>query len=171
MKKSGYILLVVLLMIGEALVAQKRKERKEAFSSNCNYEIHIMAVGMDGTKVYKVYGYGKKVEDAILNAKRSAVAAAVFKDIPGHSGVEGSPAICSDSEVATRHADYFDSFFAYGGPWQNYVNLTTDAAPSGKDRVKMKDGYKVGVVVQVLYDNLRKDLEKVGIVKTLDHLF
>lgn len=171
MKTFLFFVFVVVLMAGEAVTAQKRSERKAAFNSSYNYEIQIMAVGMDGTKVYKVWGYGKKVEDAILNAKRSAVAAAIFKDVPGRSGVEGSPAICPESDAADVHAGYFDSFFAYGGSWQNYVNLTSDAAPSGKDRLKMKDGYKVGVIVQVLYDNLRKDLEKTKITKAMDSLF
>lgn len=162
--------IVALMMVG-SVAAQKRSERKAAFNSRYNYEINIAGVGMDGTKVYKVWGYGKKVQDAILNAKRSAVAAAIFKDIPGRSGVEGSPAICQESNAAEVHSDYFDAFFAFSGPWQNYVNLTNDAAPSGKDRLKVKDGYKVGIIVQVLYDNLRKDLEEAKIVKRLDSLF
>lgn len=82
MKRYGFYILMVLLLVSEVLLAQKRKERKEAFNSSYNYEISVQAVGVDGTKVYKVWGYGKKVEDAILNAKRSAVAAVIFKDIP-----------------------------------------------------------------------------------------
>ena len=35
----------------------------------------------------------------------------------------------------------------------------------------MKDGYKAGVIVQVLYDKLRADLEKAGLCKKLDYLF
>lgn len=170
MRRYVFYILIVLLLASEVLVAQKRKERKEAFNSSYNYEIFVQAVGVDGTKVYKVYGYGKKVEDAILNARRCAVAAVVFKDIPGTAGAEGTPALCTD-DAATQHAAWFDNFFAYGGAWQNYVNLATDAAPSGKNRLKMKDGYKVGIIVQVLYDKLRADLEKAGICKKLDYLF
>lgn len=170
MRRYVFYILMVLLLASEVLMAQKRKERKEAFNSSYNYEIFVQAVGVDGTKVYKVYGYGKKVEDAILNARRCAVAAVVFKDIPGTAGVEGTPALCTD-DAATQHAAWFDNFFAYGGAWQNYVNLATDAVPSGKNRLKMKDGYKVGVIVQVLYDQLRADLEKAGICKKMDYLF
>lgn len=170
MRRYVFYILMVLLLASEVLMAQKRKERKEAFNSSYNYEIFVQAVGVDGTKVYKVYGYGKKVEDAILNARRCAVAAVMFKDIPGTAGVEGTPALCTD-DAATQHAAWFDNFFAYGGAWQNYVNLATDAAPSGKNRLKMKDGYKVGIIVQVLYDKLRADLEKAGICKKMDYLF
>lgn len=162
---------IVALVMTVSVSAQKRSERKAAFNSRYNYEINIAGVGMDGTKVYKVWGYGKKVDDAILNAKRSAVAAAIFKDIPGSPGVEGSPAICQESNAAEVHADYFNAFFDFKGPWLNYVNLTNDAAPSGKNRLKVKDGYKVGIIVQVLYDNLRKDLEDAKIVKRMDSLF
>ena len=169
MKTIFFTMLALLFVV--TLPAQKRSERKAAFNSDYNYEIQVYAIGVDGTKVYKVWDHGKKVNDAILNAKRSAVAAAIFKDIPGRSGVEGSPALCQERDAASKYADYFASFFAYGGPWQKYVNLATDTVPSGKDRVKVKGGYKVGIIVQVLYDNLRKDLENDKIVKRLDSLF
>lgn len=160
-----------LLIVAQTASAQKRKDRKAAFKSSYNYEIQVFAVGVDGTKVYKVWGNGKKADDAVLNARQSAVAAAIFKDIPGCAGVEGSPAICSERGADGQHADFFDRFFEYGGEWQNYVNLTNAAAPAGKDRLKVKGGYKVGIVVQVLYDNLRKDLEKAGIAKAMNHGF
>lgn len=115
MKRYGFYILMVLLLVSEVLLAQKRKERKEAFNSSYNYEISVQAVGVDGTKVYKVWGYGKKVEDAILNAKRSAVAAVIFKDIPGSAGVGGYAALCTD-DAATQHAAGLIPFLTMAGP-------------------------------------------------------
>lgn len=166
---KAIVMAILAVCVSAAVSGQKRSDRKAAFNSNYNYEIQVTGVGVDGTKIYKVWGYGKKVDAAILNAKQSAVAAAIFKDIPGTAGVEGSPAICQESDAAAKHADYFDRFFAWDGPWQSYVNLTS--TPSGKNQLKVKGGYKVGVVVQVLYDNLRKELERAGVAKALDSLF
>ena len=36
---------------------------------------------------------------------------------------------------------------------------------------KIKKGYKVGLKVQILYDNLRRKMEQEGIAKRLDSLF
>lgn len=171
MKTVLLFTLVLVVLAAQSVSAQKRKDKKEAFNSRYNYEIQAIAVGVDGTKVYKVWGSGKKVDAAILNAKRSAVAAAIFKDIPGRSGVEGTPAICKDSDAAQKNEAFFDRFFDWDGEWQNYVNLTDEAVPSGSDRLKVKKGYKVGIVVQILYDNLRKNLEKAGVARSLNYGF
>lgn len=171
MKKTLLFTLMMVIITIQSVSAQKRKDKKEAFNSRYNYEIQAIAVGAGRTKVYKVWGNGKKVDAAMLNAKRSAVAAAIFIDIPGRAGVEGTPAICKDSDAEQKHSDFFDRFFDWGGEWQKYVNLTEDAAPSGPDRLKVKKGYKVGIVVQILYDNLRKDLEKAGVARSLNYGF
>ncbi len=147
--------------------AQTRKERKVLFGSSYNYEVAVMGVGQDGTKVIKVWGYAKKVDQAIVQAKKNAVAACIFRGIPGGNGAAATPAICRDSKAEENNAEYFEKFFETGSQYLKYVNLTTDATPSGQDRLKVKGGYKVGIVVQVLYDNLRRDLEADGIAKGL----
>lgn len=149
----------------------KRKERKAHYSSNYNYEVEIMGVGQDGTKVMKVWGYGKKVEDAVIEAKMNAVAAAIFKGIPGGNGAAATPAILSDPNASDKHAEYFETFFSPGGKFNQFLALTTDGMPSGQDRLKMKDGFKVAIYVQVMYDALRKQLEADGIARRLDSGF
>ena len=71
------IRLVSLLLLGVMFYSNvssqerySRKERKAHYSSNYNYEVQISGVGQDGTKVMKVWGYGKRVEDAIIEAKK-----------------------------------------------------------------------------------------------------
>lgn len=166
MKRFLLILLSTLVVAGAD--AQSRKERKILFGSSYNYEVAVLGVGQDGTKVFKVWGYAKKVDDAIVQAKKNGVAACIFRGIPGGNGAAPTPAICREPNAEETHADYFDAFFATGGKYLKYVNLTTDAIPSGQDRLKVKGGYKVGVAMQILYDNLRKDLEADGIARRLD---
>jgi len=151
--------------------AQTRKERKILWNSQYNYEIEPVGVGQDGTKVFKVWGYGKDVGAAVMNAKESAVAACIFKGLPGGAGSAPTPAICSQPNAEQIHAAYFDNFFQVGGKYLQYIAVTNDADPSGEDRIKMKKGYKVAIYVQVMYDALRKQLEADGIARRLDSGF
>ncbi|MGL4364298.1 MAG: hypothetical protein ACRCSB_03755 [Bacteroidales bacterium] len=170
MKHNFRIMLSMLsiLLIGLNLNAQSRKDRKILFGSSYNYELTPLAVGQDGTKVFKVFGFAKKVDLAIVQAKKNAVAACIFRGIAGGNGVASTPAICPDSKTEELHAEYFEKFFETGGRYLQYVNSTTDGVPSGQDRLKIKGGYKVGVSVQILYDKLRKDLESDNIARRLD---
>jgi len=169
------IRLVSLLLLGVMFYSNvssqerySRKERKAHYSSNYNYEVQISGVGQDGTKVMKVWGYGKRVEDAIIEAKMNAVASAIFKGIPGGHGAAATPAILTDPNASEKHADYFETFFSPGGKYLQFITMTTDGMPSGQDRLKMKTGYKVAIYVQVMYDALRKQLETDGIARRLD---
>ncbi|QKG79082.1 hypothetical protein [Tenuifilum thalassicum] len=148
--------------------AQNRRERKILWNSQYNYEIEPVGVGQDGTKVFKVWGYGKKVNDAVMNAKQAAVAACIFKGLPGGAGSAPTPPICSQPNAEQIHADYFEKFFEVGGKYLQFIALTNDGEPAGADRIKMRKGYKVAIYVQVMYDALRKQLENDGIARRLD---
>lgn len=165
--KLSLVAVLAALVISPA-GAQTRKERKILYNSQYNYEIEPVGVGQDGTKVFKVWGYGKKVEDAVMNAKEAAVAACIFKGLPGGSGSAPTPAICSEPNIEVTKADYFEKFFEVGGKYLQYIALTNDGDPAGEDRLKIKKGYKVAIYVQVMYDALRKQLEADGIARKLD---
>lgn len=166
------LVMAIFLIATTISSAQSRnKVRKLEYNSSYNYEVATVAVGVDGTKLIKVWGYGKKPEDAIRNAKELAVACAIFRGFPAASNGKAAktPAIVTDSNAADKNAAFFENFFAPGGKYLQYVNLSTDAPPSGKDRIKVnKKTYKVGIVVSIAFDELRKDLEKEGIARSLD---
>lgn len=176
MKTLSYfsLVLVFLFAMGEATNAQNRfsrRERKAHYSSDYNYDVQIMGVGQDGTKVMKVSGHGKRVEDAVIEAKMNAVASVIFKGIPGGHGAATTPPILKDSNAGDKHAEYFETFFSPGGKYLQFITMTTDGMPSGQDRLKMKKGYKVFIYAQVMYDALRKQLENDGIARSLDSGF
>lgn len=173
LKRISFILALILVFSGfsQAQERHSRKERKAHYNSNYNYEVQIMGVGQDGTKVMKVWGYGKRVEDAIIEAKMNAVASVIFKGIPGGYGAAATPPILSDPNAGDKHADYFENFFAPGGKFLQFISMTTDGMPSGQDRLKIKGGYKVAIYAQVMYDALRKQLEVDGVARRLDSGF
>lgn len=174
MKKILLMTLVLVLTCVSAWDTNAGKPRRLSFKSWDNYEINIQKVGTDGTKFVKVWGFGKKMDDAIMNAKMNAVHACLFRGLaanPANGAGVATPPICTSPDVAEANDDYFQDFFAPGGPYLAYINLTTDGVPSGKDCLKVKGGYKVALYVQVMYDNLKKKMQADGMARSLSSGF
>lgn len=144
--------------------------QRYTYKSSRNYEIAMIGVGTDGTKVFKIYATDKNVEKAIALCKKVAVEMCIFRGLPSAGTISATPAMC-DRDCEEKNAAYFEKFFTPGGQYLNYINLTSDGYPSGQDRLKVKGGYKVGLTVQIMYDNLRSDLEKDGVIKGLSYGF
>ncbi len=162
------------LIVGTVSAQSKNKVRKMEYNSQYNYEVATIAVGVDGTKLVKVWGYGPDVEEATRNAKELGIACAIFRGFPpaSNGAAAKTPPIVTDPDAPTKHAAFFEEFFVPGGKYLQYVNLSTDAPPSGEDRVKVnKKTYKVGVVLSISFDELRKDLEKAGVARSLNQGF
>jgi hypothetical protein len=168
MKKLNLLMLVVfsLSIIGNLSAQNLKKEFKKLWGSDVSYEVTVVGVGTDGTKLLQVWGYEKKADDAKIEAKKNAVAACLFKGAVG-SGVNVMKPIIPNEADADKFQEYFEKFFETGGQYLQYVGISSDA--TGKDIVKMAKGYKVGVVVSVNYDALRKEMENKGIVKKLSN--
>lgn len=166
MKKS-FLVMILFFMICQSGIGQNRKERKAMYSSQYNYELACLGVGQDGTKLIKVWGYGKKVDNAVYDAKRTAVAAVIFRGVPGGNGAAPTPSLLP-VDAYDKSMDFFDEFFKDGGMYLNFVNLTTDGTPGGADNIKMSHGYKVAVSASINFNELRKYLQDKGIVKRMD---
>ncbi len=145
------------------------------------YETEALEQGQQGTVMFKVYSYAGTVDAAIERAKMDAVHAVLFKGVPG-SNVE-DPIIKNPTKVQEEKSEYFKEFFGvevlqervrekgglrYGresADYRLYVKRSDDGSISPQDRMKVGGGYKVGVRVSVNHKQLRKRLEKDGIIK------
>lgn len=154
--------LVVLLSVPYCTDAQNYNHRNTR-----NYEVQNLGVATDGTKTFKIYVTHRNKNKAIAEAKKAAVEVVIFRGIPSAGTVSGTPALCSIADEE-KNAAYFEKFFEPGGQFLRYINITSD---ENADITKVKGGYKVGIIVQVMYDNLRKDLENAGITKSLKYGF
>ena len=159
--------LTFLILLNE-LLGQTRKDAKGLIESQFNYEVRLLGVGTTGTKVIKVWSYGRTVEEAIQKCKKNAVAACLFREIPSDNGSGSIPAICESQDIFDKNRAFFDSFFAPDGKYLQYVVLLTDGLPEAQDRLEMKKGYKIGVAIQILYDKLRKEMENQKLARALD---
>ena len=161
-------ILAALLCASTLICLGQGKDRRTSFRSWENYEVSTEKVGVEGTKFLKVWGFGKSLDKAIMSAKRNAVHACIFRGLPGSTNAMATPAILAQVPNAyDKHPDYFDNFFAPGGPYLGFVNMTTDGVPGGQDRRKVKGGFKVALYVQVMYDNLKAKLQNDGIARKL----
>ena len=147
MKKILIAVLATVLFVG---CGSKKLSYDELLKSWNNYEVSTVQVGTDGTKFLKVWGYGKNVSAAIVQAKKNAVHACLFRGIPGTSTAMATPAIVRDPNVMNdaNAAQYFYDFFETTDTYIQFVNVNTDGMPSGQDRREVKGGYKVALYVQ-----------------------
>lgn len=162
--KSVFKILCLAAMLS---IAYSSDAQNYTMKNSKNYEVVNLGVATDGTKLIKVYATHKNKNKAIAEAKKAAIEVVIFSGIPSAGTVSGTPALCSIADEQ-KNASFFEKFFEPGGQFLRYVNITSDNDP---DITKVKGGYKVGIVVQVLYDNLRKDLESAGIAKSLSYGF
>ena len=147
--------------------AQSKSKKQLAGYTIDNYEVECVGVGKEGTKLWKVWGYAKKPDAAILQAKRNAVHAAIFKGVYAGKCPKTEP-LLTDPGLEEKNQDYFDDFFRNGGKYLDFVALSGDGM---EERVKVGKQYKVAIVVSVMYSRLRKELEEAGIVKSLNNGF
>ena len=110
---------------------------------------------------------------AINQAKKNAVHGVIFKGFVGGSeGCTSQKPIARNTNLEQEKKTFFKEFFSDGGKYMKFVSLTADGSVAASDRLKIaRKEYKIGVVVSVRKDELRKDLESAGIIKTLSSGF
>src|SRR6218665_3221980 len=176
MKKTRSFMVAVTLLfaaISPSTVSAQAGKKADKDTKIWRYEVQCVGVGNEGTKLIKVFSYSKKPDVAIEQAKKNAVHAMIFKGFNGNSG-SGCPTqkpLASNPSIEEEKKEFFDAFFADGGKYMKFVSVSGDGQVAAEDRMKVGKEYKVGVVVSVMYDLLRKDLEDAGIIKGLSSGF
>lgn len=146
--------------------AQKAAANRE--TNQFVYDIECAGNGAQGTYLVKVWSYSSSKKVAREQSSKNAVHGVVFKGFAGGDGCVAQRPIAGNPGAEMDHADYFKSFFADGGEYRKYANVV-----NGTDEI-VKVGptrYKVGVVVSVRKDDLRKALEAAGVVRGLSSGF
>jgi hypothetical protein len=153
-----------MLFSGVTNEASAKKKKQQVW----RYEIEPVSEGVQGTYLIKVWSYSKKSNLAIEQAKKNAVHGIIFRGFAGLNGVAKKPALAgSNTSLEEEKKDFFDDFFSEGGKYMKFVNITNDGSIAAKDRLKVGKEYKLGVIVSVSVEALRKDLESAGIIKKL----
>ena len=165
MKKFLLSLLTVALCMPS--IASIRQKKADKDTNEFRYEIECAGNAIQGTYLVKVWTYSKKASVAENQCRKNAVHGVIFKGYGGGQGCVSQRPMANQPGIEAQFKDYFDSFFANGGEFQKYASImggTTEIVKVGRE-------YKVGCVVSVRKDDLRKALEAAGILKSLNSGF
>lgn len=153
--------------------AQRKKRLANKDTKEWRYDVECEGIAKQGSKLVKVWSYSKNPKFAIAQAMKNAVHGIVFKGYSGGgNGCTAFKPLAANPGVENDHADFFKTFFSDGGEFRKYVTAAADGNIAPGDRLKVnKREYKIGVVVNVAVDQLRKRLESEGIVRSLSSGF
>ncbi len=164
MRKFLLSLLVVALCMPVWAGAKKKADKD---TNQFRYEIECAGNAIQGTYLVKVWTYSRKAAVAENQCRKNAVHGVIFKGYGGGQGCVSQRPMANTPGVETQYSEYFNRFFADGGEFQKYASIM----PGTTETVKVGKEYKVGVVVSIRKDDLRRALEAVGIIKGLNNGF
>lgn len=159
------ILLLVLALAMTQLCLANKQKKADAETDKFRYDLEYARPSGDGVCQVKVWSYSKKSRIAAEQCRKNAVHGIIFKSYSTGDGTTASQRpLVKDPSVQQEKAEFFEEFFSDGGPYRQFVSAVTDGS---QEIVKVGKQYKVGVVVTVSKDQLRKYLESQGIVRSL----
>ena len=166
MKKKLFMIPLIMLFFQAISIAQPVQRKKaETATKEWRYELECVGIGSQGSYLVKVWSYSKNAKVAIEQAKKNAVHGIVFKGFAGSGQIcPSQKALAPEVGVEDKHKDYFEKFFKDGGDYMKYVSVSGDGIPQ---TIKVGKEYKIGIIVSVMKDALRKDLEVAGVIKGL----
>jgi hypothetical protein len=136
-------------------------------AGNYTYKSECMGVEGDGSQTLKAWGNGRNRADAVEQAKKNAVKDVLFNGI-----LEGKPEcnpkpLIFEVNAREKYEDYFNAFFADGGPFRDYISLRDERIfdKISRDRKKARESVTHGLIVRVLRAELRERLIADGIIK------
>ena len=171
--KPLFVLLAGMLLTTGLFAQPIQKNKANRATREWRYEVQCVGVGVEGTKLVKVFSYSKNAKVALEQAKKNAIHAMIFQGFIGNSvsGCSTVKPLTNNPNLENEKADFFDGFFADGGKYMKFVTVSGDGAVAAGDHMKVGKEYKIGVVVSVAYDALRKVLEAAGVVRSLNSGF
>lgn len=131
---------------------------------NRRYDIICEGNGVEGTYLVRVWVYANKLNLKPEMIRKYAIHGVIFKGVTGSSKCNGQKPFAKSLSVEEENKEYFDEFFEKKNAYLNFATIVEGTF----ERVKVtKRQYKIGAVVSVSKDQLRKQLEADGIVRGL----
>lgn len=156
-------LLAVLLYVFVASVSAKEPVK----SPPLTYEIQCAGSGTQGYYLVEVSTYVDKAsqisEDVVM---KCAVHGVLFRGFTGGQGCTSQRPLTGSAMQEQQHEEFYKSFFDN----RSYVNYASFVSGSMKT-TRVGKQYKVAGTVSVAKDQLRRDLEKTGMIRGLSSGF
>jgi len=131
------------------------------------YDIECAGNGAQGTYLVKVWVYDKSGKITSDDMKKHAVHGVIFKGFTEKSGCKGQKPLAPSPALEQEKADFFHSFFNTNKAYVKYA----EEVEGTTERIKVGKEYKIGAIISVSKDLLRKDLEEAGIIHGLSDGF
>ena len=170
MKKITFLVFTILLStLSYSQIFSKRKANKD--TERWRYEVECIGEGKGTNYTVKVFSFSKKPKVAIEQAKKNAVHAIVFQGVNAGPCVSQKPLVMNPN-IEQEKKEFFKSFFATGGKYMKFVTASNNGRvrPGDVSKISKKE-YKIGVIVSIDVDGLRRDLESAGILQNIGKIF
>jgi len=124
-----------------------------------NGQISFLRQDEQGTIVIRTNGFGKNINDASINAQKSAFYNLIFKGIPG-SSIANVPMVSDEYDAYQKNENYFNNLFDNGhyNTFMMYSNMASEPNES-------KGEASVSIDVKINYNSLRNDLEQNSVIR------
>lgn len=154
-----FLVLLAFILTSSACFAKKVN------ITQTRYDIEGVETGTQGTCLVKVYIYTKKGEAPSELIKYAAVHGVLFRGFSGKGF--GTQKSLARPEIEKQKSEFFSAFWN-NGDYLAFATIVNAVA----DRIKVsKKEYKIGAVVSVSKDALRKTMEEAGIISGLNSRF
>lgn len=166
MKKASLLILAFIsyfILPNDILLAQ-------TFNGEPNYQLECISTSNDGNYIVKVWVMTSNAKKANELAKKYAVHGIIFRGLTANKGCSAEKPLVDSPSVEKEKSDFFKTFFESKGKYLDFVSGTNDAKTE-PEIVKNKSGTKIGIIVTVAKEQLRKTLVHEGIIKSLNSGF
>lgn len=143
MKKKSVLVIGISLILLSGCAS--KKITTAAFH---NYNTECMGKSMDGSQTLRVWASGRNRANAIEQAKKRAVYDVVFTGITSGSGECNAYPVIDEANARKKYEEYFDTFFADGGAYRQYVT-TVNQKKSSVDKLQGDGTVMFGIIVSV----------------------
>lgn len=155
---SKVLILLMVMMLPMGIQAKEKSEK-------LNYDIEGAGTGQQGTYLVKVTVIGsKKIEEELV--RRCAVHGVLFRGFQSTENRQSQRPLAGSAANEAEHVEFYNEFFAKNGAAKNYASCISSqtAVKSGKE-------YRVTVTVSVMKDQLLRDLQAAGVIRSLNSGF
>ena len=166
MKKASLLILAFIsyfILPNDILLAQ-------TFNGEPNYQLECISTSNDGNYIVKVWVMTSNAKKENELAKKYAVHGIIFRGLTANKGCSAEKPLVDSPSVEKEKSDFFKTFFENKGKYLEYVSGTNDAKAE-PEIIKNKSGTKIGIIVTVAKEQLRKTLVHEGIIKSLNSGF
>lgn len=130
-------------------------------------DISCFGMTSSGDCMVDAISYSKKIDGNGNDAKIHVLKMLFFEGIDGDTDnrINGILPLCPNAEI--QHKEFFDTFFMQNGEYEKYIDFIPGYPV---ETTKMSSMYKIRYKLIVKLQELKRTLEKEGIIKSLKNI-